>query len=210
VEPRELTWAKQLQAIAQIGITFAQNPFDRERYERVRGVAAEMLAALAGRDGEAASQHIEDVLASLEGYPTPKVDVRALVRGPEGEVLLVHERVDGRWSLPGGWADVGETPSENAVREVAEEAGCVVRAKRLLAVFDRSRHNYPPSVTSVYKLCFACELVSGEPSGGSETFDARWFRLDELPELSTGRTTAEQIRLLAALDADPIRAPYVD
>jgi ADP-ribose pyrophosphatase YjhB (NUDIX family) len=210
MEPLALTWAKRIQAIAQIGLTYSESPFDRERYENLRSLAAEMLAAQTQPDGGVAAQlRIDEVLACLSGYPTPKVDVRALVR-VDGRVLLVQERSDGRWALPGGWADVGVSPTENAIREVAEEAGCAVTARRLLAVWDRSRHNHPAASYSAYKLFLACDHVEGEPAPGLETLAAGWFDPGALPPLSTGRVTETQIARLIHLDDHPELPPDMD
>jgi ADP-ribose pyrophosphatase YjhB (NUDIX family) len=213
MEPRALAWARRVQSIAQIGLTYSDNPFDRERYERLRDLAAEMFAAeVSGGDGEveaAARVRLDEVLAGLRGYPTPKVDVRALVRR-DGGVLLVRELVDGRWALPGGWADVGSSPAENAVREVAEEAGVTVSAGRLLAVYDRSRHNHPPAPNHVYKLFVRCDLVAGEPAPGMETLGAGFFDPADLPPLSSGRVTEAQIARLLYLDDHPELPPDLD
>jgi ADP-ribose pyrophosphatase YjhB (NUDIX family) len=209
MEPNSFTWAKRIQAIAQIGLTYSQGPYDRERYEALRVLAAEMLAAQTDEPGRSGALRIERVLADLTGYPTAKVDVRALVRR-DGRVLLVRERSDERWSLPGGWADVGATPTENAVREVAEEAGCAVTVRRLLAVWDRGRHNRPTATDTVYKLFFACDHVRGEPAPGPETLAAGWFDPADLPPLSTGRVTAAQIARLLHLDDHPELPPDVD
>jgi ADP-ribose pyrophosphatase YjhB (NUDIX family) len=214
METRSLAWARRVQAISQIGLTYADNPYDRERYENLRDLAAEMLAAeTTGDDGDEgrARVRLDDVLAGLTGYPTPKVDVRALVRSPgRDQVLLVQERVDGRWSLPGGWADIGSSPTENAVREVAEEAGVTVAAGRLLAVYDRARHDHPPSPNYIYKLFVACELVAGEPAPGPETMAAGFFDPGRLPPLSSGRVTAVQIARLLYLDDHPELPPDLD
>jgi ADP-ribose pyrophosphatase YjhB (NUDIX family) len=137
------------------------------------------------------------------------VDVRALVRR-DGEVLLVRERADGRWSLPGGWADVGWAPSAMVEREVAEESGFVVRARRLLALWDRSRHNPGPHPHSVYKVAVACDLLGGSARPSIETLAAGWFPPDALPELSTGRITAAQIHRLIELDDHPELPPDLD
>ena len=135
--------------------------------------------------------------------------VRALVRR-DGEVLLVRERTDGRWSLPGGWADVGWSPAAMVEREVAEESGFQVRARRLLALWDRSRHNPGLYPHSVYKVAVACDLLGGEARPSIETLAAGWFALDALPELSTGRTTAAQIARLIELDDHPELPPDLD
>ncbi len=191
-EPAWLPWARHLQAIAQNGLLYAQNPFDRERYEAVRRVAAEMAAAGSGAP-------VPEVLAAFsaqEGYATPKVDVRG-VAFRDGALLLVNEAVDGRWALPGGWADPGEAPAAAVEREVREESGYSVRAVKLLAVLDRrAQGHWPPHPFSVYKLFFGCEITGGSPARSSETDGAAFFRENELPPLSLSRVTPGQIRRL--------------
>ncbi|MHB0858328.1 MAG: NUDIX hydrolase [Anaerolineae bacterium] len=189
MEPRWLDWAIRLQAIAQNGLAYAENPFDRERYEALRRVAAEMMAAGAGMDVEP----VLDLFAREVGYATPKVDVRGVVFR-EDRILLVQEHSDGRWTLPGGWADVQETPSEAVEREVREESGFVTRAAKLLAVFDRSRHPHePPYPYHIYKLFVRCELLGGEAATSHETDAVAFFHEHALPELSIARVTASQI-----------------
>jgi ADP-ribose pyrophosphatase YjhB (NUDIX family) len=201
-EPPWLDWARRIQAIAQAGISYTRSDYDLDRYRTLRALAVEMVARHA--DGAAAGDRVRlaELFASDTGYPTPKVDVRAFV-ARDGEVLLVRERTDGRWSLPGGWADVGSSPAQMAVREVAEESGYQVRATRLLAVWERARHNPTPGLSSVYKLAIACEVTGGRPEPGYETRGVGWFPLDGLPELSLGRITAAQIHRLAVLAAHP-------
>ncbi len=188
MDPQWLEWAQRLQALAQNGLTFTQNPFDIERYTTVRNIAAEMIAARSGVD----RAQVLDLFGHDEGYATPKVDVRGVVFRDDA-VLLVQERSDGGWTLPGGWADVGASPAENVVREVYEESGYRTRAARLLAVYDRSRHPHPPRPFYAYKLFFLCELLGGEAAASAETSAVGFFREDELPPLSLARVTPGQI-----------------
>ncbi len=192
-DPQWLVWARRLQAIAQTGLSFAESHYDRERYEQIRDVAAEMMAAGAGSE----MQPILDMFAAETGYATPKVDVRGVIfRGDS--ILLVRELSDGgRWTLPGGWADVNDSPSANAVREVWEESGYETRAVKLLAVYDRSAHpHYPPHPYHVYKLFFLCEITGGSATASSETSDAAFFAENDIPELSVARVTPGQISRL--------------
>jgi ADP-ribose pyrophosphatase YjhB (NUDIX family) len=203
---RWLDWAKRLQAVAQNGLTYAADPFDVERYEQVRQVAAEMVAAGAGLPVAA----VLDVFGGQSGYATPKVDVRGVVVRDDA-VLLVRERQDGRWTLPGGWADPCESPREAVVREVFEEAGFETRAVRLLAVYDRSKHAHdPPFAFHVYKLFIACALLGGTAATSAETDAVGFFRVDDLPPLSPSRVTADQIRRAVALARDPARPAEFD
>jgi ADP-ribose pyrophosphatase YjhB (NUDIX family) len=186
-----LGWAKRLQAIAQTGLTYAQDHYDIERYRSVRQIAAEMLAA---SSRGLSSTELIDLFARDVGYATPKVDVRAAVFSEEG-LLLVRERSDGAWTLPGGWADVGDSPSLAAVREVKEESGYDVVARKLAAVFDRdhARHQHPPMPYHVYKLFFLCEAIGGAAKTSVETDAVSFFPEDRIPPLSIERVTLEQI-----------------
>lgn len=184
-----LSWARQLQAIAQSGLTYANDPYDIERYESVRQLAAEMMAA-ASPDTEVGT--IAGLFARETGYATPKVDVRAAVFR-EDRILLVKERADGGWTLPGGWADVGEAPSVAAVREAKEESGFDVIARKVAAVYDRDLHGHPPIPYHTYKLFFLCDLAGGEAVTSHETEEVGFFAEDRLPPLSLTRVTPEEI-----------------
>ncbi len=186
--PAWLSWAQRLQAIAQTGLHYARDPFDVERYKDVREIAAEMAATCSDADASA----MRALFAGEAGHATPKVDVRAAVFRDDA-MLLVRERSEGLWTLPGGWADVGESPGEAAARETFEESGYCVRAVKLLAVYDRNKHPYPPFPFHTYKMFFQCELTGGEPAHSVETDGVGFFREDELPELSVMRVTPEQM-----------------
>jgi len=193
-----LEWARKVQAIAQNGLTFSRDPFDRERYLQLADLAATMLST----ELEAPLAAVRAFWKDEHGYATPKVDVRGGVfRGDE--VLLVRERSDGRWALPGGWADVNDAPSEAVAREILEESGYRARAVKLAALFDKSRHPHPPGIHHIYKLFFLCELTGGSPGASGETDAVGFFRVAELPELSTGRVLAAQIERLYRHQLDP-------
>lgn len=188
-EPRWLELSRELQAIAQAGIAYSRDPFDLQRFARLREIAAELAALRTASTRE----RILDLFKAESGYPTPKVDVRGGVFRGE-EVLLVREKHDGRWALPGGWADVNETPSECIEREIVEESGYRARAIKLAAVWDyRKRNAGSRRHTAIYKLFFVCALVGGSPASSIETDEAEFFHAEELPELSLGRTTRSQI-----------------
>jgi ADP-ribose pyrophosphatase YjhB (NUDIX family) len=191
MDPQWLAWARRLQAIAQSGLTFAADQYDRERYQQVRDIAAEMMAQGSG----AGVTPVRDLFSAQSGYATPKVDVRAAVFR-DNRILLVREREDGRWTLPGGWADVGESPALATVREVEEESGYQTRAVKLLAVYDRNRHGHPPIPFHAYKLFFLCELTGGTAAPSGETDGVDWFAEGALPPLSLTRVTAAQIQRL--------------
>ncbi|GAC1329601.1 MAG: NUDIX hydrolase [Chloroflexota bacterium] len=185
---RWLEWAQRLAAASQNGLTYAENPFDRDRYRAIQRVVAEIFAEYATAD----FGRIETLLQGEIGYATPKVDVRAVVFRDD-RVLLVRERDDGRWSLPGGWADVSDAPSEAVVREVFEESGFRTEATKLLAVYDRTKQGHPPMPFHAYKLFFQCDLIGGVATGSTETDGVEFFAEDNLPELSLGRVTRNQI-----------------
>jgi ADP-ribose pyrophosphatase YjhB (NUDIX family) len=191
-------WTRALQALAQTGLAYAEGPYDRERYEAVQRIAAEMAGAAGGEEPD-------ELLASFadeSGYRTPKVDVRGVVLDAE-RLLLVHETGGDGWCLPGGWADVGETPSQAVVKEVGEEAGVAVRAARLLGVFDRDFRGRLRWPAHVYKLYVLCEPLGGTPvADGLETEAAAYFPLDELPPLSV-KTPPDQLARALAVARDP-------
>jgi len=193
-----LEWARQVQAIAQNGLAFTRDAFDRERYTQLAELVAQLLSAQLDMPlGEARA-----LWETERGYATPKVDVRGGVF--EGErVLLVRERADGRWTLPGGWVDVNDAPSEAVAREIHEESGYRARAVKLAALVDKNRHPHPPGVHHIYKLFFLCELTGGNPAAGAETDAVAFFPVHELPELSTGRVLTSQIERLYQHRLDP-------
>jgi ADP-ribose pyrophosphatase YjhB (NUDIX family) len=188
-EPQWLRIARELRAIAQTGLAFATDRFDRLRYERMRELAASMLAQGSG-------EHFDAVIEMLRegwGYATPKVDVRGAAF-VDGRVLLVREISDGGWTLPGGWCDVNQSAAECVVREIAEESGFEARALKLAAVRDYQRSGHPPRNTdSIYKMFFICEITGGAARASDETSEVAFFARDALPPLSLGRTTAAQI-----------------
>ena len=187
--PPWLEWARRLQAIAQNGLTFAKDPFDRERYESLRQLAAEMMAAGSTLPFD---QAIE-LFSKEKGYATPQIDARGVVFR-DGKLLMMQEKSDGRWSLPGGWTAVGNSPAENVTREIREETGFQTRAVKMLAVYDREKHAHQPAFAQhVYKLFVLCEITGGEPALSIETDAVGFFGEHEIPELSVTRVTSGQI-----------------
>lgn len=193
-----LDWARRIQALAQIGLAYTKDPYDMERYKSLRQISTEILTSSVGR---VSTDMIESFTGEL-GYATPKVDVRAAVFDGD-RVLLVKERSDGKWTLPGGWADVGESPSTATVREVQEESGYSVIARKLAAVYDRNLHGHPPMPYHVYKLFFLCELVTGTRQTSIEIEDVDFFPENALPSLSLPRVTPHQIAHLFAHKRHP-------
>ena len=198
-EPAWLLWARELQALAQSGLTFSTNGYDIERYHRLRAIAAEMLSHGSGTPAPQISALFEQDV----GYPTPKVDVRAAAFRDD-RILMVREISDGRWTLPGGWADVNQSARECVEREVLEESGFSARATKLAGVFDYRRQGHTVAHPySIYKLFFLCEITGGSARASIETSEVGFFALDALPELSRGRANEAQIALMFAHRADP-------
>ena len=206
-EPPWLTWAREVQALSQSGLAYTRDPYDVERYRTLTALAARMMAAASG--GSATVEALEALFASEKGYATPKVDVRGAVFDAGGRLLMVRELADGgRWTLPGGWADVNQTASGCAEREVLEESGYVVRAHKLALLHDRARQGHrPPGAFSIYKLFFLCTLLEDAPVATGpniETTGARFWAEHEIPaELSTGRVLPNQIARLFAHHRQP-------
>ncbi len=206
--PKRLEWAQKLQAIAQTGLHYDVTPFDHERYEEIMAIAVEMLTA----DGSADVETMQAFVNAQSGHATPKTDVRGVVFC-EDKILLVQEKMDEyRWTLPGGWADIGKSASEGVVREVYEESGYRTRAVKLLALYDRNKQDHPPIPFHAYKAYFLCELTDRErhvdPSRDSASYaeigEVGFFAEDEIPEqLSIGRVNAQQIARLFEHLHDP-------
>ena len=200
-DPRWLDWSRELQAIAQTGLTFSTDPYDRERYERLRDLAAGMLAA----HTEAPVERIADLLRGESGYATPKIDIRAAVFDDRDRLLFVREAMDqDRWTRPGGWADVNLTPAQNALKEVREESGYEARIVKLAAAWDRQRQGHPASLWSCLKMFFICEVAGGATRTSHETTEVAWFAQHEVPaDLSLGRVLPAQIGRMFAHRANP-------
>lgn len=192
MDDKWLNWAKRLQAIAQSGLTFTDNKYEIERYRQVQDLAAEIMCGHTNHSKD----EVLDLIKKEYGYATPKIDTRGVVFNDEGKILLVRELVDnGRWTLPGGWADVALSPSENVEREVWEESGYKVKAVKLLAVYDREKQGHKPSMPfHLYKMFFMCELLGGRAEDSIETEEATFFGRDEIPELSESRVLRRQIQ----------------
>lgn len=190
-EPDWLLWAREIQALAQTGLAFTKDPYDAERYAKLRSLALRIMVAHSAAD----PSRLEALFAGETGYATPKLGVRGAVFDAASRILLVREAADaGRWSLPGGWVDVNQTAAESVVREVAEESGYCVRVRKLAAVWDKARQGHPPGPFSVAKLYFICTLEGGEPRTSLETTEVAWFGEHELPtDLSNRRVLPHQL-----------------
>ena len=207
MEDRWLQKAKRLQGIASTGLHFTKDDFDRERFLEIGAIANEMLAEL----GSVPVSRIEGLVSDFaKGYATPKVDVRGAVFRQD-RILLVQERSDQRWTLPGGFADIGLSAAENVVREIYEEAGLHVTAHRLFSVRHKAKHPYDPDARDFYKLFFLCDdLSQAEPASGHETASVDFFPLDTLPPLSLGRVLESDIAAAFAARSNPERPVLFD
>jgi len=193
--------AIKLSALAQDGLTFAANDYDGDRYQQLSRLAAELLSVISDRPADDLALE----LGRDSGYATPKTDVRGVLFDDHEQVLLMRERTDGRWSLPGGWADPGDTPSTAVTREVLEETGYHSSAVKLIACWDREvQGNPPPLPVHVYKLFFLCHGTGVvQPPAVLETLEVGWFGLDTLPPLSLGRVNQRQLERSLAHHRDP-------
>ncbi len=203
--PQWLKWAREIQSLSQTGLAFAVTGYEKERYTRLSELAAEITDSFTNLK----SEEIAPVFINQPGYATPKIDVRsAVIRG--GKLLLVQEKTDERWAMPGGWADVGDYPSEVAERETEEESGYLVKAKKVVGVFDANRTGRPMEFFHAFKIIFLCDLIGGEPRASEETIDVGFFSFDDLPPLSQNRTNDRFLNEVKMHLADPGRAAYFD
>lgn len=182
-------WAKELQSLAQTGLFYGKDVYDRERYQRIREISAEMMAART----DIPLEKITDLFCGDVGYQTPKVDTRAAIF-QEGKILLVREN-DGRWSMPGGWCEYNLSPAENTVKEVREEAGLDVVVQKVISIQDRDKHNQPPYAYGVVKIFYECSVTGGAFIPNIETSESAYFSLDELPPLAEEKCNEDQIRM---------------
>lgn len=185
---------KRLKSLADIGLLYAKDGYDVERYSEIREITLDLMSRLIDEPIEVVSNFYK----AESDYPTPKVDIRAFVLNKQKQILLVKERSDGLWSLPGGWADIGLTPSEVAAKEVKEETGLDVTPLSILAVFDKKCHPHPPQAFYVYKFIIHCEMFSSDISVGFDMEEAAFFDIESLPPLSTNRIVSSQIEWVYA------------
>lgn len=197
---RMLDWAIELQSLAQAGLTYGASPYDLERYQRIRDIAAEMLAARS----DLSLDQVKDLFCNEVGYQTPKLDTRAAIFDDEGRILLVHES-NGTWSLPGGWVDIDQSVRENTIKEAKEESGLDVTADRIIAIQDRAKHNQPPYAYGVCKFFILCTRVGGRFEDNIETTETRYFNEHEIAGLNLAgeKSNAEQVAMCFAAHRDP-------
>ena len=196
----------RLKSIADLGLLYHNNEFDKERYEELRAISLRMLSTFSINN----IAELNELLPVEKNYPTVKVDIRALILSSDKKVLLVKESMDGKWSLPGGWADVGYSAKETIKKEIKEETGLDAEVKNLLAVFDKHKHPHPPGPHYVFKLVFYCEAVSAQLKTGFDVLDVGYFSINELPELSTNRILQSQLEMAYTKVMQNDFEPYVD
>jgi len=202
--PKWIAWAREIFSLSQAGLTYSQNEFDIERYKRLQEITAEMLES----QSELSRASVLESFSMQAGYATPKIDVRGAVVH-EGKILLIQERMDGRWAMPGGWADLGNAPASVAEREVREESGYHVKAEKVVAVIDANRIE-PLEFYHAFKIIFLCTLIGGEPQVSHETMAVDFFDLNDLPPLSLYRTDESMLREVFAHIQDPNRRTAFD
>ncbi len=203
--PQWLRWAREIHQIGQTGLFYTRNEFDRQRFKRLVDISAEMI-------DPHVPQPLEEIRAALSaqaGYITPKVDVRAAVFQND-QILMVREMTDGRWSLPGGWADVNDAPSDMVEREVREETGLRVKARKIVGVYEANHDQEPVNVFHCYKILFLCDYLDGSLQPSYETPEVRFYSLDELPQLSIFRTQERYIREAYSQSQDPSKQAVFD
>ena len=200
-----LEWAKRIQALSQSGLAFSKDVYDIERYEELRTISAEILE----EHTELEMQKIKNLFTNEHGYQTPKVDVRGVVF-KDNQILMVREKIDDKWALPGGFCDIGLSASENIVKEIKEESGYDVIPIKLLALLDKDKHPHPPEAYHYYKIFILCEIIGGNPTTGIETNDLQFFSVNNLPLLSTNRNTESQIKMVFEFLENPKKETVFD
>ncbi len=205
-ENQPLELIKRIKSLSDTGLVYAEDEYHRERYEELREIGLLLLSEVSERPLSA----LRDFFMPAVDYPTPKVDVRGLVLNGKNEILMTQELEDGNWTIPGGWADIGYTPTEMIVREIEEETGLKTSVVRLLAVYDKKCHPHPPQPFYIYKLNFLCKIEGGNLKPGFDMKDAAFFPIDKLPELSQDRILETQIKQLYRLATEGNMEVYVD
>jgi len=201
-----ITIAQRIRAMSQTALCYSHNDYEIDRSHELIALSDRIVSIVSGRN----EVDIHADYHPMKEYVTPKVDIRAVIFNEKDEILLVKEKADGKWALPGGWADVGFTPTEVIIKETKEETGFDVRVVRLLAVMDKRCYNHPASPFYIYKLCFQCEIIGGNDKLTFDILERGFFATDQLPPLSTDRILPEQIALLDQLRRNPQSSVYCD
>lgn len=203
----QLNLIKRIKAIAETGLVYVEkDSWDADRYAELKNISLELMAEVANEP----LKELHNFFMPEKDYPTPKVDVRGFVLNENNEILMAKESVDGKWTIPGGWADVGFAPSEVVVKEIEEETGIQTKVERLLAVYDKQRHPHPPEPYYIYKLMFFCRATGGSLQPGFDMKGAAYFPLDNLPELSEDRILESQLQHLYKLVNEEEQIVYFD
>lgn len=202
----QLEMIKRIKSLSDTGLIYAQNEYEKERFAELRSISLKLLGIVSNEPFSALS----NFFMPDKDYPTPKVDIRGLALNKVKEILLVKEKLDGKWSLPGGWGDIGFSPSEVIKKEILEETGLNSRVLRLLAIYDKKCHPHPPQPFYVYKLVFLCEILPGEFNTSFDIEDARYFNINSLPELSEDRILKSQIDQLYQKTVNGDQTVYFD
>ncbi|CAZ95481.1 NUDIX hydrolase [Zobellia galactanivorans] len=203
---KQLEQIKRIKALAETGLVYAEDEYNRERYTELKQLALELLASVADKPLSV----LDDFYMPVTDYPTPKVDVRGLVLNEKNQILMAKESVDGKWTIPGGWAEVGYSPSACIMKEIEEETGLITNVVRLMAVYDKQSHPHPPQPFYVYKLCFLCRLSGGKLIPGFDMRGAAFFDIDDLPEISKDRILVSQLKQLHAMAIENKTEVYFD
>lgn len=199
-----IQWAQEIFSMSQAGLTYSKNEFDIERYKRLQEITAEMIES----QSEVSKESALESFSMQAGYITPKIDVRGAVI-QENKILLIQEKADGKWAMPGGWADLGDAPASVAEREVWEESGYRVKAEKVVAVIDANRIK-PMEFYHAFKIIFLCRLIGGEPQISHETLAVDFFELNNIPSLSIYRTNENMLKEVFEHIKDPARPTYFD
>ncbi|SIS40100.1 ADP-ribose pyrophosphatase YjhB, NUDIX family [Zobellia uliginosa] len=203
---KQLEQIKRIKALAETGLVYAEDEYNRERYTELKQLALELLASVADRPLSV----LDDFYMPVTDYPTPKVDVRGLVLNEKNQILMAKESIDGKWTIPGGWAEVGYSPSACVIKEVEEETGLITNVVRLMAVYDKQSHPHPPQPFYVYKLCFLCRFSGGKLTPGFDMRGAAFFDIDDLPEISKDRILVSQLKQLHTMAIENKTEVYFD
>lgn len=203
---QQFTLLKRIKAITETGLVYAEVDYDKERYEELRQISLELMAEMSGHS----LAKLDNFFVPQLDYPTVKVDVRGFVLNENDEILMAQESVDDKWTIPGGWADIGSSPKEVALKEIKEETGLDAEIVRLVAVYDKSKHAHPPEPHHIYKLMFQCEVTGGKLQPGFDMKGADWFSLHDLPPLSEPRILESQLQHLFSLVKDDVKEVYSD
>ncbi len=205
-ENQDLELIKRVKALADTGLVYAEDEYNKERYEELREISLKLLSSVSSQPMSV----LDNFFMPEKDYPTVKVDVRGFVLNDENKILMAKESLDGKWAIPGGWADIGYTPSEVVVKEIEEETGLNCEVDRLLAVYDKRMHPHPPQPFYIYKLIFLCKIKRGQLEHGFDMEGAAFFSMDDLPELSEDRIVKSQLRQLYKMTTENDTNVYFD